>query len=214
MWSSPLLELIAGSRLALVRQSPSPVVPPSMAPDLLLSSADQRRKQRESSKEENEQREQNTLYDIVSSPSKGSARLTLKLSRVKLPEMDQSEQPPPREQMDSDHEADSMNNNQLSGEAQELVHRSGAEEQVNSQQIPVRPNSKEAGVISGVVCDDGEMDALTEMDRIERESASERERSSKEVQDKGECLILPCAFLHCFQSKFICECKEANLKCS
>lgn len=171
-----------------------------MAPDLLLSSADQRKKQRESSKEENEQREQNTLYDIVSSPSKGSARLTLKLSRVKLPEMDQSEQPPPRAQMDSDHEADSMNNNQLSGEAQVLAHRPGAEEQVNSQQVPVRTNSKEAGVVSGVVCDDGEMDTFTEMDRIERESASERERSSKEVQDKGEflCLILPCCLLALF----------------
>lgn len=197
-----MVESFAGSRL-LVKQSPPPGVSPSVAPDLLLSSGDTRRKHRESSKEENEQRDPDAMYDIVSSPSKGSARLTLKLSRVKLPDVDQSGHPPPRAHMDSDHETDLMNNNQLSREAQELSHRFGAEEQLNCQQVPVRPNSKEVGVISGVAYEDGEMDPLAEMERIERESASERERSSKEVQDKGEFQsdFLNCAFLLFFPTQ-------------
>ncbi|XP_023275339.1 nipped-B-like protein A [Seriola lalandi dorsalis] len=181
-------ETIERSRLPLIRQSPLPGVPPSAAPDLLLTSADQKKKQRESSKEENDQMDQNTLYDIVSSPSKDSARLTLKLSRVKMPDMDEAGELPPRAHMDSDHETDLMNNNQLSRDAQDLPHRFSAEEQVNCQQLPIRPNTKEVGVISGVVYEDAEIDALAEMDRIERESASERERSSKEVQDKDKPL--------------------------
>lgn len=183
----------AGPRPPLIRHSLPPDVPPGAAPDLLLTSADRKKKQRERGEEENEQMDKNALYDIVSSPSKDSARLTLKLSRVKIPDMDQSgDQLPPRAHMDSNHETDLMNNNQLSRDAHDLSHRFGAEEQVNCQQVPLRPNTKEIGVsVAGY--DDAEIDALAEIDRIERESAGERERWSKEVQDKGEFLLLPCA---------------------
>ena len=86
--------------------------------------------------------DKNALYDIVSSPSKDSARLTLKLSRVKVPDMDQSGELPLRAHMDPDHEIDLMNNNQLSRDVQDLSHKFGAEEQVNCQQVPVQPNIK------------------------------------------------------------------------
>lgn len=164
-------------------QSHPPDVPPGAAPDLLLSSADRKKKQKERSKEENEQMDKNTLYDIVSSPLKDSARLTLKLSRVRT--SDSGELSP----SDVDHETDLMNNNnQLSRTSQDLSHRLGAEEQANCQQFPVQPNTKETGVVSGVVFDDTEIDAFADFERIERESVSERERWSKEVQDKGEFL--------------------------
>lgn len=161
-------------------QSPPPDVSRSAA--LLLNSADRKKKHKDRSKEESEQIDQHALYDIVSSPSKDSAKLTLKLSRVK---MDQSQELPPGAHMDSDHETVMMNNNdnQLSRTAQDFSHKLGAEEQTNCQQVAVQPNS-------GVVFDDAEIDAIAEIERIERESASERERWSKEVQDKGEYLYV------------------------
>uniref|UniRef100_A0A8C2ZGU9 Nipped-B protein n=1 Tax=Cyclopterus lumpus TaxID=8103 RepID=A0A8C2ZGU9_CYCLU len=42
--------------------------------------------------------------------------------------------------------------------------------------------------VNGVVFDDAEIDTLAEIERIERESASEKERWSKEVQDKDKPL--------------------------
>ena len=159
-------------------QSPPPDVPPG---DRLLTSADRKKRQKEKSREDGEQTEKNASYDIVSSPSKESARLTLKLSRVKFPDTDQSLQAPC---VDSDHETDLMNNNQLSRTAQDLSHKLGAEEQANCQQVPARPKE------SGVVFDDAE---LAEIERIERETACERERWSKEVQDKG-IVCAPLAF--------------------
>lgn len=176
-------------------QSPPPDVPPVAAPDLLLTSAERKKKQKERSKEENEQMDKNALYGIVGSP-KDSARLTLKLSRVKMLEMEQSGELSHRAHSDSDHETDFMNNNnQLLRTTQDLSHKFGAEEQTNCQQVPVRPNTKDSGVVSGVMFDDAEIDTLAEIERIERESASERERWSKEVQDKGiVCPPLPCAF--------------------
>ncbi|XP_058473856.1 nipped-B-like protein B isoform X2 [Solea solea] len=166
-----------GSRIPLIRQSPD--VSPGEAADLLLTSADSKKKQRQRNKEENEQAEKNALYDIVGSPSKDSARLTLKLTRVKIPDLDQS---------DTDQETDLMNNNQLSRDSQDLTHKFVAEEQVNCQQVPVRPNTKDIGVVGGPVYEDVEMDTLAEIERIECESASERERWSKEVQDKDKPL--------------------------
>ncbi|XP_069028403.1 nipped-B-like protein B isoform X2 [Embiotoca jacksoni] len=174
-------------RPPLIMQSPPPDGPRGAAPDLLLTSSDRKKKQRERSKEENEQTDKDTLYDIVSSPD--SAKLTLKLSRVKIPELDQSDELPPRAHMDSDHETLMItDNNQLSRTAQDFSHKLGVEEQANCQQVAVRPNTKEAGVISAVVFDDAETDALAEIDRIERESATDRERWSKEVQDKDKPL--------------------------
>ncbi|XP_026153365.1 nipped-B-like protein B isoform X2 [Mastacembelus armatus] len=159
-------------------------VPPGEMPDLLLTSADCKKKQKERSKEGNGQMDNNALYDIVSSPSKGSARLTLKLSRVRIPDLDQSGEAP-KTHMNSDHESDLMNNhNQWSRTAQDLLHRLEFEEQASCQQ----PNAKETRFPSGVLCDDAEIDALAETERTENESANERERCSKEVQDKDKPL--------------------------
>lgn len=171
-------------------QSHPPDLPPISAPDLLLSSSDHKKKQKERIKEENEQMDKNALYDIVSSPLKDSARLTLKLSRVRTSDLDESRGLSPGAVVD--HATDLMNNNQLSRTAHDMPHKLGAEEQANCQQAPVQPNTKEAGVISGAVFDDAEMDTLADFERIEREAVSERERWSKEVQDKGE---FPCACL-------------------
>lgn len=212
LWCSLFIEFICvltGSRPPLIMQSPPPDVPPGAAPDLLLTSADRKKKQKEKSEEENEQMDKNALYGIVSSPSKDSARLTLKLSRVKMTEMDQSGEFPHRAHSDSDHETDlTNNNNQLSRTGQDLSHKLGAE--ANCQKVPVRPNTKDSGVISGVVFDEAEIDTLAEIERIERESANERERWSKEVQDKGIVhLPLPCAFLRL--CVFVCVCRRSEL---
>lgn len=179
------------SRPPLIVQSPPPDVPPDGAPDLLLNSADRNKKQKEKSHESNEDMENNALYGIVSSPSKDSARLTLKLSRVRSSDMDHRGELPHRSHIHSDHEAHWINNNQLSRTAPDFSCKLGTEEQVNCQQVPVRSKNKDSGV-SGVVFDDAEMDTFAEIERIERESGSERERWSKEVQDKGIvdlCLI-------------------------
>ncbi|XP_034752577.1 nipped-B-like protein isoform X2 [Etheostoma cragini] len=182
-------ETAKSSRPPLIMQSPPLDVPPGAAPDRLLTSADRKKKQKERSKEETEQMDTNASYDIVSSPSKESARLTLKLSRVKFSDMDQSAELPLRPRVDSDHETDLLNNsNQFLRTVQDLSHTIGAVEQENCQQVPVQQNTKESGVVSGVVFDDAEIDTLAEIERIERESASERERWSKEVQDKDKPL--------------------------
>lgn len=192
-----LLFLLAGSKAPLVMQAP-PDVSTSAVPDLFLTSANCKTKEKERSKEENEQMDKNTLYDIVSSPSKESARLTLKLSRVKIPDIDKHQEFPSRHQTELDHETDLMNNNnnQLSRTTQRLPQLSG-EEQANCKQFPFLPNTKETGVVSGAVYDDAEIDTFAEFERIERESTSERERWSKEVQDKGEYLCA-CAFVRFF----------------
>ncbi len=186
-------------------QSPPPDVPPDAAPDLLLTSADRKKKQKERSHENIEDMENNALYGIVSSPSKDSARLTLKLSRVKSPDMDQREELPPRPHVNSDHESDWVNNNtnnQLSRTAADFSCKLGTEEQVNSQHVAVRPNNKDSGG-GGVVFDDAEMETLAEIERIERESANERERWSKEVQDKGTVSLCLCVFFSLNQV-FLC----------
>uniref|UniRef100_G3PXA1 Nipped-B protein n=1 Tax=Gasterosteus aculeatus aculeatus TaxID=481459 RepID=G3PXA1_GASAC len=179
-----------GSRPPLIMQSPPPDMPPVAAPDLHLTSADRKKKQKERSKEENELTDKNASYGIVSSPAKESARLTIKLSRVKLADSDQSGELPQRPLLDSEHETDLTNNSNtpMSRTAQDPSHRFVAEEQANCKPVPVRPNSKESGVVSGVVFDDAEIDTLAEIERIERESASEKERWSKEVQDKDKPL--------------------------
>ncbi|XP_076613509.1 nipped-B-like protein B isoform X3 [Chaetodon auriga] len=174
------------SRPPLIMQSPPPDGPQGSAPDLLLTSADRKKKLKERSKDEDDELDKNALYGIVSSPSKDSTRLTLKLQTS---DMDQPGDLPLRAHIDSGHETNLMNsNNQLSRIAQDLSHRLGAEEQANCQQVLVRPNTKDSGVVSGLVFDDAEIDTLAEIERIERESASERERWSKEVQDKDKPL--------------------------
>uniref|UniRef100_A0A4W4F758 Nipped-B protein n=1 Tax=Electrophorus electricus TaxID=8005 RepID=A0A4W4F758_ELEEL len=106
-------QMSIGSRPPLILQSPPPYTSPrEAAPDILMDSPDRKKKQKKLIKEEGDK---GAMYDIVSSPSKDSTKLTLKLSRA-------------------------------------------------------------------------EMDALAEIERIERESAIERERCSKEVQDKDKPL--------------------------
>ena len=185
-------------------QSPSPEVPHGAAPDRLYTIADRKKKQRDRSKEENEHVDKNALYDIISSPSKDCTKLTLKLSRVKSADVSHFEEQSPRSHVDSDHETVTMNNNnnRLSSIPQDSSHKLEDEEQANCPQVAMQPNSKETGIISGVVFDDTEIDALAEIERIERETASERERCSKEVQDKGEflcvwfCLVPSSIFFH------------------
>ncbi|KAM4635314.1 nipped-B-like protein B isoform 2-T2 [Polymixia lowei] len=177
------------SRPPLILQSPHPyTTPQDAAPDLLLGSTDRKKKQKKLNKEESEQMDKDALYDIVSSPLKDSAKLTLKLSRVKSSEMDHSGELPPSADDGSDQDTDLIYNNQFSRTAQDPSHRLGTGEQAGYQQVPVLQNTRQAGMVSGVVYDEAEMDALAEIERIERESASERERCSKEVQDKDKPL--------------------------
>lgn len=179
-------------------QSPPADVPRGAPPDQILTSSDRKKKHKERSKEESDPMEKNALYDIVSSP-KDSTKLTLKLSRVKVQDVDQSEELPPEAHMELEHETlminNNNNNNQLSKPAQDVPNKLGADDQANCQQAAVRSNAIETGVTGRVSFDDTEIDTLAEIERIERESASDRERWSKEVQDKGEnlCLLFPCA---------------------
>lgn len=161
-----------------------------MAPDVVLMSADRRKKkQKEKGKAESAETEENTLYGIVSSPSEDSPGLTLKLSRVKSTEADRPRELSQQSRVHSEHEGKPVKDqNQLPGADQDLSQGSGAEEQPNCQQVPVWQSTKDpsaAVAAEGAAFDDAEMDALAEMERIERETASERERWSKEVQDKG-----------------------------
>ncbi|XP_068608687.1 nipped-B-like protein B [Brachionichthys hirsutus] len=175
-------------------QSPPPDGPLCAESDLLLNSAAHKKKQKERSKEENEAMDKNSSYGIVSSPPKDSARLTLKLSRVKLPDTDQPEESPPsRQPVDHSLKSDLMNNNNnnnnhLSRTAHDILHNLGAGDQANCQQVPAQPHSKDVGVVGGVAFDDAEIDTLAEIERIDHETASERERRSKEVQDKDKPL--------------------------
>ncbi|KAJ7987132.1 hypothetical protein DPEC_G00335580 [Dallia pectoralis] len=179
-----------GSRAGLLLNSPPPYVSPrDGAPDLLLDSPDRKRKQKKLTKEEKEQLDKAAMYDIVSSPSKDSTKLTLKLSRVKSLETDQSGELLPGSE---DKDTDLANNNlQFSRTQPDPDSRlaPGPGEQSGCRQVPVLQNTKQAGAaISGAVYDDAEMDALAEIERIERETLIERERCSKEVQDKDKPL--------------------------
>uniref|UniRef100_A0A3B4FIE2 Nipped-B protein n=1 Tax=Pundamilia nyererei TaxID=303518 RepID=A0A3B4FIE2_9CICH len=183
-------ETVQRSRPSLIMQSPPADVPRGAPPDQILTSSDRKKKHKERSKEESDPMEKNALYDIVSSP-KDSTKLTLKLSRVKVQDVDQSEELPPEAHMELDHETvmiNNNNNNQLSKPAQEVPNKLGADDQANCQQAAVRSNTIETGVTGRVSFDDTEIDTLAEIERIERESASDRERWSKEVQDKDKPL--------------------------
>lgn len=195
-----LIFVLTEPRPPLIMQSPPLDVPQVASPDLLLNNAESKKKQRERIKEENENMDKNVFYDIVSSPSKDSARLTLKLSRVKI--TGHSEELLQTSPMDSDHDTVVLNNDlQSSASPQDFSHKSEVEEQANCQQDTAQPNTKETGVIGGIVFDDSEIDALAEIERIE--SANERERCSKEVQDKGEiCGFMPDYVLTFFEHMY------------
>ncbi|XP_023137909.1 nipped-B-like protein A isoform X2 [Amphiprion ocellaris] len=125
-------------------------------------------------------KEEKDMYDIVSSPNKDSTKLTLKLSRVKSNESD----PPGDVVPDMDQNSDNI------------------EAELGFQQVPVLQQnlgvrlqqqqvSQQGGGAGGLQppsspYDEAELDALAEIERIEREAASEK--CSKEVQDKDKPL--------------------------
>ncbi|XP_051973110.1 nipped-B-like protein B isoform X2 [Xyrauchen texanus] len=183
-----------GSRPPLILQSPPPYASPrDAAPDLLLDSPEQKKKQKKLMKEEGGK---GAMYGIVSSPTKDSTKLTIKLSRVKSSEMEQSAEPLSGVEHSSDAENElSCNSLPYHRNPQErLAAGQGLPgEQFGYQQVPVLQNTgvlaaKLPGVVSGTPYDEAELDALAEIERIERESAIERERCSKEVQDKDKPL--------------------------
>lgn len=154
-----------------------------------MDSPDRKKKQKKMIKEESDK---GAMYDIVSSPSKDSTKLTLKLSRVKSSETDPSAELMPSVEHGSDAENElPCNSLPYPRNPQErLAAGQCLPEQSGYQQVPVVQNTgaltaKQPGGVSGTPYDEAEMDALAEIERIERESAIERERGSKEVQDKG-----------------------------
>uniref|UniRef100_A0A8C9ZE56 Nipped-B protein n=1 Tax=Sander lucioperca TaxID=283035 RepID=A0A8C9ZE56_SANLU len=159
-----------GSRPPLILQSPPPYAPSPREGGPDQKQQLQQRKKAPAVKEEKD------MYDIVSSPNKDSTKLTLKLSRVKSNESDTPGDVLPG----MDENSDNM------------------EAELGFQQVPVLQQNlarlqqqQQAGGASGLQppsspYDEAELDALAEIERIEREAASEK--CSKEVQDKDKPL--------------------------
>ncbi|XP_034726980.1 nipped-B-like protein A isoform X3 [Etheostoma cragini] len=159
-----------GSRPPLILQSPPPYAPSPREGGPDQKQPLQQRKKAPAVKEEKD------MYDIVSSPNKDSTKLTLKLSRVKSNESDTPGDVLPG----MDDNSDNM------------------EAELGFQQVPVLQQNvarlqqqQHAGGASGLQppsspYDEAELDALAEIERIEREAASEK--CSKEVQDKDKPL--------------------------
>ncbi|XP_058491616.1 nipped-B-like protein A isoform X5 [Solea solea] len=165
----------SGSRPPLILQSPPPYAasPREGGPDQKQQS--QQRKKTPAVKEEKD------MYDIVSSPNKDSKKLTLKLSRVKSNESD-----PPGEAVSG------MDQNSENMEAELGFQQVPVLQQTLAARLQQQQVSQQAGGGSGLqppsspVYDEAELDALAEIERIEREAASEK--CSKEVQDKDKPL--------------------------
>lgn len=167
-------------------------VPPGGAAEALASSDRRKKKPKGRTKEESENLDKNTLYGIVSS-SKDAARLTLKLTRMKSPDEDQAGELPSEAHIISDPETELLNpGNQFSRNAHVVSNEPGADEPGSCGQTPACSNSKDLG--DSTVFEDSEMDAMVDAERIERESASDKERWSKEVQDKG--MLAACSPVH------------------
>eukprot|EP00066_Takifugu_rubripes_P013950 XP_011603216.1 PREDICTED: nipped-B-like protein B isoform X2 [Takifugu rubripes] len=168
------------SRPPLIVKTRPADVPPGGVSDTLASSDRRKKKPKGRTKEENENLDKNTLYGIVSS-SKDSARLTLKLTRMKSPDGDEDGDLPSQAHVSSDPETELLNPaNQFSRNAQVVSNEPGADEPESCEQTPVCSNTKDF--------EDGEADAMADAERIERESAGDKERWSKEVQDKDKPL--------------------------
>ncbi|XP_042276046.1 nipped-B-like protein A isoform X3 [Thunnus maccoyii] len=160
----------SGSRPPLILQSPPPYAPSPREGGPDQKQQLQQRKKTPAVKEEKD------MYDIVSSPNKDSTKLTLKLSRVKSNESD----PPGEVVPGMDQNSDNM------------------EAELGFQQVPVLQQNLarlQQGSLAGGAgglqppsspYDEAELDALAEIERIEREAASEK--CSKEVQDKDKPL--------------------------
>lgn len=172
-------------------------VPPGGASDALSSSDRRKKKPKGRTKEENENLDKNTLYGIVSS-SKDSARLTLKLTRMKSPDGDDAGELSSQAHATPDQEMELPNpGDQFSRSSEVVSNKPGAEETENCEQTPVCSNTKDHGEVNSSGCEDGEMDTMVDAERIEREAASDKERWSKEVQDKG----IVSAFSKCTSGK-------------
>ncbi|XP_072243922.1 nipped-B-like protein A isoform X1 [Leuresthes tenuis] len=165
---------IPGSRPPLILQSPPPYAPSPRdgGPDQKLQL--QQRKKAPTVKEEKD------MYDIVSSPNKDSTKLTLKLSRVKSNESDPPGDVVPGMDQNSDNIEAELGFQHVPVLQQNLAAR--LQPQHVSQQAGgagvLQPPSSPYG--------EAELDALAEIERLEREAASER--CSKEVQDKDKPL--------------------------
>ncbi|KAM8759558.1 nipped-B-like protein A isoform 2-T2 [Acanthopagrus schlegelii] len=158
-----------GSRPPLILQSPPPYAPSPRDGGPDQKQQLQQRKKAPAVKEEKD------MYDIVSSPNKDSTKLTLKLSRVKSNESD-----PPGEVMpgmDSDNMEAELGFQQVPVLQQNLAVRLQLQQQGGGASGLQPPSSP---------YDEAELDALAEIERIEREAASEK--CSKEVQDKDKPL--------------------------
>ncbi|XP_031532495.1 nipped-B-like protein isoform X6 [Vicugna pacos] len=210
-----------GSRPPLILQSQSlPCSSPrDVPPDILLDSPERKQKKQKKmklGKDEKDQSEKAAMYDIISSPSKDSTKLTLRLSRVRSSDMDQQEDMLSGMENSNVSENDIPFNVQYPGQSSKTpitpqdVNRPLNAAQCLSQQeqtaflpanqVPVLQQNTsvatkqpQTSVVQnqqqvsqqGPIYDEVELDALAEIERIERESAIERERFSKEVQDKG-----------------------------
>ncbi|KAG8456703.1 hypothetical protein GDO86_002475 [Hymenochirus boettgeri] len=209
-----------GSRPLILQSQPPPYSSPRDGPpDILLDSPDRKQKKQKKLKlsKDEEQTEKSAMYDIISSPSKDSTKLTLRLTRVRSSEMDQQGDIISSMENSNISEGDATFNVQFHGNVsktpvtpQDLSRPLNAAacfqeqtELLQVQQVPVlQPNMSAAAkppqppvsqsqpqqTGSITPYDEVELDALAEIERIERESAIERERFSKEVQDKDKPL--------------------------
>lgn len=213
-----------GSRPPLILQSQSlPCSSPrDVPPDILLDSPERKQKKQKKiklGKDEKDQNEKAAMYDIISSPTKDSTKLTLRLSRVRSSDMDQQDDMLSGMENSNVSENDIPFNVQYPGQTSKTpitpqdVNRPLNAAQCLSQQeqtaflpanqVPVLQQNTsvatkqpQTSVVQnqqqvsqqGPIYDEVELDALAEIERIERESAIERERFSKEVQDKDKPL--------------------------
>ncbi|XP_062468930.1 nipped-B-like protein isoform X4 [Pezoporus occidentalis] len=217
---------LKGSRQPLIQQSQPPPYssPRDVPPDILLDSPERKQKKQKKmklGKDEKDQTEKAAMYDIISSPSKDSTKLTLRLSRIRSSDMDQQDDMLSGLENSSVSEGDIPFNVQYPGQTSKTpvtpqdVNRPLNAAQclpqheqtafLQAQQVPVlqqntsvaakQPQTpvvqthqqvSQQGTITSY--DEVELDALAEIERIERESAIERERFSKEVQDKDKPL--------------------------
>ncbi|KAM9590527.1 nipped-B-like protein isoform 5-T7 [Morphnus guianensis] len=214
---------LKGSRQLLIQQSQPPPYssPRDVPPDILLDSPERKQKKQKKmklGKDEKDQTEKAAMYDIISSPSKDSTKLTLRLSRVRSSDMDQQDDMLSGLENSSMSEGDIPFNVQYPGQTSKTpvtpqdVNRplnaaqclpqheqtaflqaqqvpvlqqntSVAEKQPQTPVVQTQQQVSQQGTITSY--DEVELDALAEIERIERESAIERERFSKEVQDKA-----------------------------
>ncbi|XP_074851743.1 nipped-B-like protein isoform X1 [Carettochelys insculpta] len=215
-----------GSRPPLIVQSQPPPYssPRDVPPDILLDSPERKQKKQKKMKlvkDEKDPTEKAAMYDIISSPSKDSTKLTLRLSRIRSSDMDQQEDMLSGLENSNVSEGDIPFNVQYPGQtsktpitpqdinrplnAAQCLPQHEQTAFLQAQQVPVlqqntsvaakQPQTpvvqthqqiSQQGTITPY--DEVELDALAEIERIERESAIERERFSKEVQDKDKPL--------------------------